>query len=98
MPKGVTVRVRARAWWSVVVGGPVSVTRQRSSVVEHSIRNRAVVGSIPTAGSEARRGLGTAAIGGPAGRQLPMLGVVGSRLTGSFCDLWKIHSPCGARI
>jgi hypothetical protein len=26
--------------------------RQRSSVVEHSIRNRAVVGSIPTAGSE----------------------------------------------
>src|SRR5438034_10179708 len=28
-----------------------SVGRQRSSVVEHSIRNRAVVGSIPTAGS-----------------------------------------------
>lgn len=44
MPQGVTVRVRARA--SSKVQG-----RQRSSVVEHSIRNRAVVGSIPTAGS-----------------------------------------------
>lgn len=27
-------------------------SRQRSSVVEHPIRNRAVVGSIPTAGSQ----------------------------------------------
>ena len=30
------------------------VDRQRSSVVEHPIRNRAVVGSIPTAGSGGR--------------------------------------------
>ena len=48
MPKGVAVRVRARACPCL------SKTRQRSSVVEHPIRNRAVVGSIPTAGSDFR--------------------------------------------
>src|SRR6185503_8955506 len=41
-----------RACWRVRAGAR---TRQRSSVVEHSIRNRAVVGSIPTAGSEGMR-------------------------------------------
>ena len=51
MPQGVAVRVRVRAcqvgdgpWWS-------AVTCHSSSVVEHSIRNRAVKGSIPFCGS-----------------------------------------------
>jgi hypothetical protein len=61
VPQGVTVRVRARACREAPCGSVVSTTvrthlpsRQRSSVVEHSIRNRAVVGSIPTAGSPPR--------------------------------------------
>jgi hypothetical protein len=50
VPKGVAVRVRARACPT-----NTSSTRQRSSVVEHPIRNRAVVSSILTAGSESRK-------------------------------------------
>ena len=44
VPQGVAVRIRARAW-KYLVGC------HSSSGVEHSIRNRAVVGSIPTCGS-----------------------------------------------
>lgn len=60
MPKGVAVRVRAWAWHDTheidregtsYTSSPFGRRRQRSSVVEHPIRNRAVVGSIPTAGS-----------------------------------------------
>lgn len=66
MPKGVAVRIRARASIvcvrqfrqaaaiRTVVWHRHQATRCRhsSSVVEHSIRNRAVVGSIPTCGSD----------------------------------------------
>ena len=46
MPKGVAVRIRARAY-------PSSTSCHCSSAVEHPIRNRAVVGSSPTSGSTA---------------------------------------------
>ena len=46
MPKGVSVRIRARAR-----SCSSRLSRHSSSVVEHPIRNRAVVGSIPTCGS-----------------------------------------------
>jgi hypothetical protein len=48
VPKGVAVRIRARAY-------PSSTSCHCSSAVEHPIRNRAVVGSSPTSGSAAEK-------------------------------------------
>ena len=53
MPQGVAVRVRARA---------LSLCH-RSSAVEHAIRNREVVGSIPTGGSRQARLCGRNSVG-----------------------------------
>ena len=62
MPQGVAVRVRARACWNSQVQVLVQVLvrglhhRHSSSVVEHPIRNRAVIGSIPICGSSQFQG------------------------------------------
>lgn len=54
MLKGVTVRVRARALFTAGEQDTAphrEINRHSSSVVEHPIRNRAVIGSIPICGS-----------------------------------------------
>ena len=56
----------------------VQAVRHRSSGVEHSIRNRAVVGSIPTGGSLHLRHSGIAGVAQLVEHQLPKLRVAGS--------------------
>jgi hypothetical protein len=59
------------------------VERHRSSEVEHSIRNRAVVSSILTGGSDARE-CGDAGVAQLVEHQLPKLRVAGSNPVSRF--------------